>query len=94
MMAHDGAKKNKKAVGNYVVFAPFPNGTATTDGLYRKYLSQELYDLKEEQEETINNDTLSILWESIMLQHVQIIHVQRIMFVKGNQDMTQELRNN
>ncbi len=29
-----------------------------------------------------------------MLQHAQIIHVQRIMFVKRNQGMTKELRKN
>lgn len=29
-----------------------------------------------------------------MLQHAQIIHAQRIMFVKDNQGMTKELRKN
>ncbi|TKH29717.1 terminase [Bacillus cereus] len=88
-----GAKKgNKNAVGNSGGAAPLRNGNAATHGLYRKYLPQELYDLKEELEEAINNDPLSILWESIMLQHAQIIHAQRIMFVKDNEDMTKELR--
>lgn len=90
-----GAKKgNKNAVGNSGGSAPLRNGNAATHGLYRKYLPQELYDLKEELEEAINNDPLSILWESIMLQHAQIIHAQRIMFVKDNEDMTKELRKN
>ncbi|WP_088345986.1 phage terminase small subunit [Bacillus cereus] len=90
-----GAKKgNKNAVGNSGGSAPLRNGNAATHGLYRKYLPQELYDLKEELEEAINNDPLSILWESIMLQHAQIIHAQRIMFVKDNKDMTKELRKN
>ncbi|PFF75822.1 terminase [Bacillus cereus] len=90
-----GAKKgNKNAVGNSGGAAPLRNGNAATHGLYRKYLPQELYDLKEELEEAINNDPLSILWESIMLQHAQIIHAQRIMFVKDNEDMTKELRKN
>ncbi|MGZ9769413.1 phage terminase small subunit [Bacillus toyonensis] len=90
-----GAKKgNKNAVGNPGGSAPLRNGNAATHGLYRKYLPQELYDLKEELEEAINNDPLSILWESIMLQHAQIIHAQRIMFVKDNKDMTKELRKN
>ncbi|WP_144609631.1 phage terminase small subunit [Bacillus cereus] len=90
-----GAKKgNKNAVGNSGGSAPLRNGNAATHGLYRKYLPQELYDLKEELEEAINNDPLSILWESIMLQHTQIIHAQRIMFVKDNEDMTKELRKN
>lgn len=90
-----GAKKgNKNAVGNSGGAAPLRNGNAATHGLYRKYLPQELYDLKEELEEAINNDPLSILWESIMLQHAQIIHAQRIMFVKDNKDMTKELRKN
>lgn len=90
-----GAKKgNKNAVGNSGGAAPLRNGNAATHGLYRKYLPQELYDLKEELEEAINNDPLSILWESIMLQHTQIIHAQRIMFVKDNKDMTKELRKN
>ncbi|WJX07316.1 phage terminase small subunit [Bacillus cereus] len=90
-----GAKKgNKNAVGNPGGSAPLRNGNAVTHGLYRKYLPQELYDLKEELEEAINNDPLSILWESIMLQHAQIIHAQRIMFVKDNKDMTKELRKN
>ncbi|HFK1524055.1 MULTISPECIES: phage terminase small subunit [Bacillus cereus group] len=90
-----GAKKgNKNAVGNSGGSAPLRNGNAATHGLYRKYLPRELYDLKEELEEAIKNDPLSILWESIMLQHAQIIHAQRIMFVKDNEDMTKELRKN
>lgn len=90
-----GAKKgNKNAVGNSGGAALLRNGNAATHGLYRKYLPQELYDLKEELEEAINNDPLSILWKSIMLQHAQIIHAQRIMFVRDNQDMTKELRKN
>ncbi|MCY8955771.1 phage terminase small subunit [Bacillus cereus] len=90
-----GAKKgNKNAAGNPGGSAPLRNGNAATHGLYRKYLPKELYDLKEELEEAINNDPLSILWESIMLQHAQIIHAQRIMFVKDNEDMTKELRKN
>ncbi|EEK58813.1 MULTISPECIES: phage terminase small subunit [Bacillus cereus group] len=90
-----GAKKgNKNAIGNSGGSAPLRNGNAATHGLYRKYLPKELYDLKEELEEAIKNDPLSILWESIMLQHAQIIHAQRIMFVKDNEDMTKELRKN
>ncbi|HDR7389444.1 phage terminase small subunit [Bacillus toyonensis] len=88
-----GAKKgNKNAIGNPGGSAPLRNGNAATHGLYRKYLPKELYDLKEELEEAINNDPLSILWESIMLQHAQIIHAQRIMFVNNKEDMTKELR--
>ncbi|PEJ12636.1 terminase [Bacillus toyonensis] len=88
-----GAKKgNKNATGNPGGSAPLRNGNAATHGLYRKYLPKELYDLKEELEEAINNDPLSILWESIMLQHAQIIHAQRIMFVNNKEDMTKELR--
>ncbi|XLP24122.1 phage terminase small subunit [Bacillus toyonensis] len=88
-----GAKKgNKNAIGNPGGSAPLRNGNAATHGLYRKYLPKELYDLKEELEEEINNDPLSILWESIMLQHAQIIHAQRIMFVNNKEDMTKELR--
>ncbi|EJQ50134.1 hypothetical protein IEI_02968 [Bacillus wiedmannii] len=88
-----GAKKgNKNAVGNPGGSAPLRNGNAATHGLYRKYLPKELYVLKEELEEAINNDPLSILWESIMLQHAQIIHAQRIMFVNNKEDMTKELR--
>ncbi|EPF06311.1 MULTISPECIES: phage terminase small subunit [Bacillus] len=88
-----GAKKgNKNAAGNPGGSAPLRNGNAATHGLYRKYLPKELYDLKEELEEAINNDSLSILWESIMLQHAQIIHAQRIMFVNNKEDMTKELR--
>ncbi|EJR61463.1 hypothetical protein IIO_02916 [Bacillus cereus VD115] len=88
-----GAKKgNKNATGNPGGSAPLRNGNAATHGLYRKYLPQELYNLKKELEEAINNDPLSILWESIMLQHAQIIHAQRIMFVNNKEDMTKELR--
>ncbi|MEM5665484.1 phage terminase small subunit [Bacillus toyonensis] len=88
-----GAKKgNKNAAGNPGGSAPLRNANAATHGLYRKYLPKELYDLKEELEEAINNDPLSILWESIMLQHAQIIHAQRIMFVNNKEDMTKELR--
>ncbi|PEF82932.1 phage terminase small subunit [Bacillus toyonensis] len=85
-------KGNKNAVGNSGGAAPLRNGNAATHGLYRKYLPKELYVLKEELEEAINNDPLSILWESIMLQHAQIIHAQRIMFVNNKEDMTKELR--
>ncbi|MGG0207699.1 phage terminase small subunit [Bacillus mycoides] len=90
-----GAKRgNKNAAGNPGGSAPLRNGNAASHGLYRKYLPQEIYDLKEELEEAFNNDPLSILWESIMLQHTQIIHAQRIMFVRNNEDMTKELRKN
>ncbi|HDX9613437.1 TPA: terminase [Bacillus toyonensis] len=88
-----GAKKgNKNAVGNPGGSAPLRNGNAATHGLYRKYLPQEIYDLKEELKEVVNNDSLSIIWESIMLQYTQIIHAQRIMFVRDKEDMTKELR--
>lgn len=88
-----GAKKgNKNAVGNFGGSAPLRNGNAVTHGLYRKYLPQEIFDLKEELIEAINNDPLAIIWESIMLQYTQIIHAQRIMFVKDKEDMTKELR--
>ncbi|MFJ6273665.1 phage terminase small subunit [Bacillus thuringiensis] len=90
-----GAKKgNKNAVGNSGGSAPLRNGNAVTHGLYRKYLPQEIFDLKEELIEAINNDPLAIIWESIMLQYTQIIHAQRIMFVKDNEDITKELRKN
>ncbi|RFB62139.1 phage terminase small subunit [Bacillus thuringiensis] len=90
-----GAKKgNKNAVGNSGGAAPLRNGNAATHGLYRKYLPQEIYDLKEELKEAVNNDSLTIIWDSIMLQYTQIIHAQRIMFVKDNEDMTKELRKN
>ncbi|MGX5472156.1 phage terminase small subunit [Bacillus toyonensis] len=90
-----GAKKgNKNAVGNSGGTAPLRNGNAATHGLYRKYLPQEIYDLKEELKEAVNNDSLTIIWDSIMLQYTQIIHAQRIMFVKDNEDMTKELRKN
>ncbi|WIG38852.1 phage terminase small subunit [Bacillus toyonensis] len=88
-----GAKKgNKNAVGNPGGSAPLRNGNAATHGLYRKYLPQEIYDLKEELKEAVNNDSLSIIWDSIMLQYTQIIHAQRIMFVRDKEDMTKELR--
>ncbi|WP_163262859.1 phage terminase small subunit [Bacillus paranthracis] len=90
-----GAKKgNKNAVGNSGGAAPLRNGNAATHGLYRKYLPQEIYDLKEELKEAVNNDSLTIIWDSIMLQYTQIIHAQRIMFVRDNEDMTKELRKN
>ncbi|AVP43729.1 phage terminase small subunit [Bacillus cereus] len=90
-----GAKKgNENAVGNSGGAAPLRNGNAATHGLYRKYLPQEIYDLKEELKEAVNNDSLTIIWDSIMLQYTQIIHAQRIMFVKDNEDMTKELRKN
>ncbi|MDA2216599.1 phage terminase small subunit [Bacillus sp. GX] len=90
-----GAKKgNKNAVGNSGGAAPLRNGNAVSHGLYRKYLPQEIYDLKEELKEAVNNDSLTIIWDSIMLQYTQIIHAQRIMFVKDNEDMTKELRKN
>lgn len=88
-----GAKKgNKNAVGNSGGAAPLRNGNAATHGLYRKYLPQEIYNLKEELKEAVNNDSLSIIWDSIMLQYTQIIHAQRIMFVRDKEDMTKELR--
>lgn len=85
-------KGNKNAVGNSGGAAPLRNGNAATHGLYRKYLPQEIYDLKEELKEAVNNDSLSIIWDSIMLQYTQIIHAQRIMFVRDKEDMTKELR--
>ncbi|MCU5467478.1 phage terminase small subunit [Bacillus pacificus] len=88
-----GAKKgNKNAVGNSGGAAPLRNGNAVSHGLYRKYLPQEIYDLKEELKEAVNNDSLTIIWDSIILQYTQIIHAQRIMFVRDKEDMTKELR--
>ncbi|MED1407753.1 phage terminase small subunit-related protein, partial [Bacillus mycoides] len=64
-----GAKKgNKNAVGNSGGSAPLRNGNAVSHGLYRKYLPQEIYDLKEELKEAVNNESLTIIWDSIILQ--------------------------
>ncbi|CAM4358849.1 terminase [Bacillus manliponensis] len=88
-----GAKKgNKNAVGNSGGAAPIGNSNATTHGLFRKYLPEEVYRLKEELESAVANDPLAILWENIMLQFSNIIYAQRIMFVQDKSDMTKELK--
>lgn len=85
-------KGSRNATGNKGGAAPNRNSNAVTHGLFRKYLPQEVYELKEELEEAVNNDHVAILWQNIMLHYSNIIYSQKIMFVKDKDDLTKELK--
>ena len=77
---------NKNSVGHG---APKENKNAEKFGFFSKYLPEETQDLINEIK---NKDKFDILWEQITIQYAAIIRAQKIMYVKGKEEMVKELK--
>ncbi|HBF0236591.1 TPA: helix-turn-helix domain-containing protein [Clostridioides difficile] len=77
---------NKNSVGHG---APKENKNAEKFGFFSKYLPKETQDLINEIK---NKDKFDILWEQITIQYAAIIRAQKIMYVKGKEEMIKELK--
>ncbi|HBG6993602.1 TPA: helix-turn-helix domain-containing protein [Clostridioides difficile] len=77
---------NKNSVGHGV---PKENKNAEKFGFFSKYLPEETQDLINEIK---NKDKFDILWEQITIQYAAIIRAQKIMYVKGKEEMVKELK--
>ena len=86
-----GAPKNKKGApfGNKNATGPPGNKNAEKFGFFSKYLPEETQDLINEIK---NKDKFDILWEQITIQYAAIIRAQKIMYVKGKEEMVKELK--
>lgn len=73
-------KGNKNADGHG---APKGNTNALKHGLFAKYLPQEVYEIAQEVSE---KQPIDILWENITLTYANLLHAQRILFVKDVED--------
>ncbi|MCC0648908.1 phage terminase small subunit [Clostridioides sp. ZZV15-6598] len=85
------APKNKRGapIGNKNATGPPGNKNAEKFGFFSKYLPEETQDLINEIK---NKDKFDILWEQITIQYAAIIRAQKIMYVKGKEDMVKELK--
>ncbi|HGT1576917.1 phage terminase small subunit [Clostridioides difficile] len=77
-----GAPKNKRG-------APIGNKNAEKFGFFSKYLPKETRELIQE---ISIKDKFDILWEQITIQYAAIIRAQKIMYVKGKEEMVKELK--
>ncbi|MDC2906549.1 phage terminase small subunit [Clostridioides difficile] len=77
---------NKNSVGHG---APKENKNAEKFGFFSKYLSEETRELIQE---ISIKDKFDILWEQITIQYAAIIRAQKIMYVKGKEEMVKELK--
>ncbi|EQJ83668.1 hypothetical protein K9757_14330 [Clostridioides difficile] len=86
-----GAPKNKRGapIGNKNATGPPGNKNAEKFGFFSKYLPKETQDLINEIK---NKDKFDILWEQITIQYAAIIRAQKIMYVKGKEEMIKELK--
>ncbi|MBY2444001.1 helix-turn-helix domain-containing protein [Clostridioides difficile] len=85
------APKNKRGapIGNKNATGPPGNKNAEKFGFFSKYLPEETQDLINEIK---NKDKFDILWEQITIQYAAIIRAQKIMYVKGKEEMVKELK--
>lgn len=81
-------RKRGAPVGNKNATGPPGNKNAEKHGLFSKYLPEEMLDIMNEIDLKSPAD---IIWESITIQYTAIIRSQRIMYVKGQDDLTKEL---
>ena len=87
-----GAKKgNTNAKGNKGGFAPIRNNNATTHGLFKKIIPNDDPHAMRLLEEIGDHTELDMLFNSIQLQYFNILNSQRIMHVRGPNDMTKEI---
>lgn len=77
---------NKNSVGHG---APKENKNAEKFGFFSKYLPEETRELIQE---IFIKDKFDILWEQITIQYAAIIRAQKIMYVKGKEEMVKELK--
>ena len=75
-------KGSKNALGHG---APKGNTNALKHGLFAKYLPQEVYEIAQELSE---KQPIDILWENITLTYANLLHAQRILYVKDVDDTT------
>ena len=73
-------KGNKNADGHG---APKGNTNALKHGLFAKYLPQEVYEIAQE---LTDKQPIDILWENIMLTYANLLHAQRVLFVRDIDD--------
>ena len=78
---HGGQPGNKNTTG-----PPLRNRNAVKHGISAKYLPDAVYDILEEIE---NKAPIDILWENITLTYANLLHAQRILFVKDKEDTTE-----
>ncbi|AXU84499.1 helix-turn-helix domain-containing protein [Clostridioides difficile] len=86
-----GAPKNKRGapIGNKNATGPPGNKNAEKFGFFSKYLPEETRELIQE---ISTKDKFDILWEQITIQYAAIIRAQKIMYVKGKEEMVKELK--
>jgi uncharacterized protein YjcR len=75
-------KGNKNAVGHG---APKGSQNALKHGLFAKNLPQEVYEIAQE---LSGKQPIDILWENITLTYANLLHAQRILYVKDVEDTT------
>ncbi len=75
-------KGNKNAVGHG---APKGSQNALKHGLFAKNLPQEVYEIAQE---LSGKQPIDILWENITLTYANLLHAQRILYVKDVDDTT------
>lgn len=73
-----GNRGNRQAQG-----PPKGSQNALKHGLFAKYLPQEVFGIAEELEE---KSPIDILWENITLTYANLLHAQRILFVRDKED--------
>jgi protein YqaS len=78
-------KGSKNALGHG---APKGNTNALKHGLFAKYLPQEVYEIAQELSE---KQPIDILWENITLTYANLLHAQRILYVRDVDDTTSVL---
>lgn len=81
-------KENQNAVGNQGG-APSRNSNAVTHGFFRKYFPDEVQELLDDAE---NINQLDMLWVAIQTQFTAIIHAQKVMFVRDQDDIVKNLK--
>lgn len=78
-------KGSKNALGHG---APKGNTNALKHGLFAKYLPKEVYEIAQELSE---KQPIDILWENITLTYANLLHAQRILYVRDVEDTTNVL---
>ena len=73
-------KGNKNADGHG---APKGNTNALKHGLFAKYLPPEVYEIAQE---LTDKQPIDILWENITLTYANLLHAQRVLFVRDIDD--------
>lgn len=88
-VANGNSQKRKRGgqPGNKNATGPPKNQHARKHGLFSKWLPEEINEIIGE----MPDDQLDILWHNIQLQYANIIHSQKILYVRDKDDKTKEL---